>query len=830
MQKINRLGTIQRKMLLVFILVFLFLGLLIGIMTQMFRQNEQLLNDFIRNDFNKFSQFIALDRHTSRISTLASELSYKGNPYSLQQKITLLKQEIEYLKKHQNQTITNYINDTFIRNLLSTSQEILTEGKAVINYTADVQSILFSLDNVIQHRKDDIHYPTLNYLMQQFTNAANQDITLVPIMSMKILNQLEQNPSPLFDQTKELFYSLIDTYSLRNKHQQRSNFLRLHFNHQSNLAQERSITLLTQIQKNNEASINNIAKNIYKKQQQIFILTILILLMILLLLYVTIGDFGSSIHKITTALVKLSRGDTTPVILPTVRKDEIGDLSRSYKAFEQHLTSLSKVSKKLSEQNQMMQTIFNTMRDGLSVFDAKGNLISWNHQYLDLMGLNEDIIKKNTSIFALKEHLRNNQVRFVSQEGKTISYESTVQQRYKGNYSFEKHYPDGRIIESRSSTMNDGGFITLHLDQTSRRVLEKKYQQAQKLEAVGHMANGIAHDFNNFLAVIYGNVEILLHQDTDPSIKDKLKQIKRISLSAQEMIERLLIFARKKSKLQTVFDVNAIVNDIHTLMAPLLKSDNIRLSVQTYHKPLWICANIAEMESAILNLISNSQKAITSNGTITLQTKYQDNLVEIWVIDDGVGMDEATVARVFEPFYSNSEHQGTGLGLSMVYGAVKRAKGDVTIKSLPKQGCMVKMTFDYVDNHKDITTTDTANNAATTEAKVILIVDDQAHVRSVLSQQLRTLGHNILEASDGIEAMEYIKKSNDIRLVISDIMMPNMDGIALAEAIEKYNPSLPVVFISGGNESNQEQKHAYEIIRKPWRKEEIQAIINRYLA
>lgn len=828
MQTVNRLGTIQRRLLFVFILVFVCLGLLVGIMIQMFRQNEQLLNDFIQNDFNQVSQFISLDRHTSRISALADELNYKGNFYNFQQKSMQLRQEIGYLKNYNNQAVVNNIDDDFIRKLLNTSQEILAEGKYVINYTADAQSILFSLEDIIQYHKDDIHFSMLNYLMQQLYNAVHQDITLIPVMSTQILNQMEQSPSPLFDKTKALFYELIDLYNLRNQHQRRSNFLRLHFNHQSNIAQERSIILLGQIQKNNEVTINNIAGNIHKKQQQIFVLAVLILLMILLLLYVVIGDFGSNIHKITSALVSLSSGDKTSAHLPINRKDEIGDLSRSYKAFEQHLNNLSQVTQRLSKQNQMMQTIFNTMRDGLSVFDAKGNLVSWNHQYVDLIGLSDELVQKNTSIFTLEEHLQDHQVDTVSLEGDKISYESTIDQRHKSNYSFEKHYPDGRIIELRSSPMSDGGFITLYLDRTSRRALEKKYQQAQKLEAVGNMANGIAHDFNNFLAVIYGNVELLLSQDTNPSVKDKLNQIKRISLSAQEMIQRILVFARTESKFQAVFDVNIMLKDIHTLMAPLLKSDNIDLYLKTYHKPLWIRANMAEMESAVLNLISNSQKAIIAKGSITLQAKRNGNSVEVQVIDDGVGMDEATLTRVFEPFYSNAEHQGTGLGLSMVYGAVTRAKGEITLDSQPQQGCIVTMIFDYLHDHKDA-----LDDTIIKEAKVILIVDDHKHVRAVLSEQLRTLGYNVLEARDGIQAMEYIKKSSDIQLVISDIMMPNMDGITLAKAIADYNSNLPVILISGGNDTNKERLKAlsssYLIVQKPWKKEEIQTIINQYL-
>lgn len=437
---------------------------------------------------------------------------------------------------------------------------------------------------------------------------------------------------------------------------------------------------------------------------------------------------------------------------------------------------------------------------------------------------------KGMPLTEIEAYLQKQNVKNISNHGEILDFYTITTERFHQNLSFEKHYPSGRIVELRSSPMMDGGFVTLYLDRTSRRALEQKYQQAQRLEAIGTITNGIAHDFNNFLAVIYGNVELLLEEDIKEEYKTRLNQIKRISLSAQEMIDRLLTFSRKESTLTTIFSAHSMLENIYQIMELLLKDSQITLSLQLDEKDLYIKANLVEVELAILNLISNSQKAIKDSGNIILKSHYKNGNVEISVQDDGIGMDSETIKHIFEPFYSQeiNDIQGTGLGLSMAYGAVKRAKGDIIASSESNQGCVISLILPSYPKPKEKMIT-ALNTQAKKEQQIILLVDDNADVRHILREQLQKMGHIVLDAQNGVQAVDYLKKSEDIQLVISDVMMPKMDGIELADYMNKHCAHIPIILFSGNRSRIIEAYHALSpkppLISKPWKIEEIQQLI-----
>lgn len=837
MEKINRLGRIQKYLLLIASSIAFLVILLVVMMMQILKQNSQLIDNFIEKDLQNLAQVIAIDNNVSHISALAIELNRISGFSRFREKITQLNAQIEHLEQSNKQNAHDKIDEAFIHNLLDLSQNILQHGQQIIGYTADIQAIAFEMDNLLSTHKKDLYHSYFLRFYHQILNLSEQNSLQILDSLKKQLRDIPPLASELTKQITPLFQKAITIYEKRAILQEKLIFLSLYLGSQSNEVNKIATQLLDDIRQENQKKAHDIRQNIQQQRQLLIFASFTIIMAILILLYMIVSDMGQKMHHISSALLGLAQGKKSQIHLPVDRKDEIGDLSRSYQIFEKHLIDLALMNEKFFKQNQMMQTILDTMRDGLSVFDTELKLVSWNQKYSEIIGLEEKNLKKGMALSHIEEILQQKRVKNISTRGQNLDFEKITTRRLYQNLSFEKHYPKGQILELRSSPMEGGGFVTLYLDRTSRRSLEQKYQQAQRLEAIGTMTNGIAHDYNNFLAVIYGNVELLLEEEhQNPIFADKLQQIKRICLLAQEQIEQLLSFSRKEVAKTSIFDANQMLTDIYNIMQPLLKEENIELILDLYPQNLWLKANISELESAILNLIGNSQKAIKSQGHIILKTVIQKNKVEISVEDNGVGMDEETVAHIFEPFYSQevNDIQGTGLGLSMAYGAIKRAKGDISVKAQKGKGCLMKI---HLPQHRAEDTTSIAPTSYTATAepedmaeKIILIVDDNTDIRRLLSQQLQNLGHMTLEAENGHKAITYLERSHNISLVISDIMMPKVNGIALAQYMYEKQKHVPLILLSAHNphdcKAYQNLPIKPNFIPKPWKIEDIEYYLN----
>lgn len=830
MENIHRWGRIQKRLLIIVAFIIFLVFLLVSMMMQLLGQNESLMNNFIDDDLRLLEQVVNIDNSVSKISVLAIELNQLGDFSRFRKKNAELAQEINNLKDMNNQYQLDNIDESFINNLLVSSQNILEQGNNVITSTADIQAALFKLDTKIQANPNDPYNAVLSNLYHQLFALREQNNSFSLNVIRNQLQQISPTASPLTRMAYPLFEQDLRLSEQRVKQHDRLTFLSLYFGAQSNETTKIAKQLLDEMWRNNHDKAYKIVDNIHQKRFQLILTSAAIIFTIFLLLYMVLGDLGKKLHQLSTALLQLAQGTKIPVDLPYYRKDEIGDLSRSYRIFENHLVDLAAMSERVSKQNQLMQTVFDTMRDGLSMFDSDGKIVSWNNKYTQILDIDSDKIHQGMALVDIEAYLQSRQVKNISNHGEELNFNIITGERFHQNLSFEKHYPNGRIVELRSSPMMDGGFVTLYLDRTSRRALEQKYQQAQRLEAIGTITNGIAHDFNNFLAVIYGNVELLLEEDMKDEYKAKLNQIKRISLSAQEMIERLLTFSRKESSITTIFSTNNMLKNIYQIMEPLLKDSHIELKLNLDEKDLYIKANLVEIESAILNLISNSQKAIKDNGNIILQSGYKNGNVEISVQDDGIGMDSETIAHIFEPFYSQeiNDIQGTGLGLSMAYGAVKRAKGDIIVSSENRQGCVITLILPYYHKPKE-QTIPPAHIQHKKEQKIILLVDDNAEVRHILREQLQKMGHIVLDAQHGLQAVDYLKKSDDIQLVISDVMMPKMDGIELADYMNKNCNHIPIILFSGNRNrimsAYQRLSPKPPLMNKPWKIEDIERLI-----
>jgi PAS domain S-box-containing protein len=359
-----------------------------------------------------------------------------------------------------------------------------------------------------------------------------------------------------------------------------------------------------------------------------------------------------------------------------------------------------------------------------------------------------------------------------------------------------------------------GGKAVLYLfDVTEQKVLETKFAQSQKMQAVGQLAGGVAHDFNNLLTVIIGNCEFLLmrHPAGDPSFKE-LNEVHQNALRAATLVGQLLAFSRKQTMQPKVLALNDAVGELAQMLRRLV-GEGIALEVER-DPDLWpVHADEAQLSNAIINLVVNARDAMPNGGTVTIRLANEKvattaslgsaimppgDYVRLEVRDTGIGMPKEIQSKIFDPFFTTKPvGQGTGLGLATVYGIVKQTGGFIDFRSevgkgtsffiyLPRHAGEAAPALEAAPAARDVTGQDT-----------ILLVEDEEAVRSFAARALKMRGYNVLEAGGGDEALDIVKGGADIHLIITDVVMPNMDGPTMVRHVKQMKPDLPVIFMSG---------------------------------
>jgi PAS domain S-box-containing protein len=357
------------------------------------------------------------------------------------------------------------------------------------------------------------------------------------------------------------------------------------------------------------------------------------------------------------------------------------------------------------------------------------------------------------------------------------------------------------------------------IDISDRKKLERQFIQAQKMEAVGRLSGGIAHDFNNYLTAVIGYSEMLAAELPRQGLPQEwLGEIIKAANNAAELTRQLLAFSRNQMLAMETFDVNTEIRGMRKMLQRLIGED-VRLSIHLENDLNKIRADRIQMQQVIMNLAVNARDAMPNGGELIIETAnmmldecyardHGINLapgayVVISVSDTGCGMDPETKSRVFEPFFTTkTKDKGTGLGLSTVYGIIKQMDGYIWVYSEPEKGTTIKIELPAA--------TETVPAGAAPKRKplavqadmkiseTILLVEDDNMVRNLLARVLRQLGYHVFEAMDGRQALEiagqYLKK---IHLIVTDVVMPGMNGRELADAIQTKNPDIRVLFMSG---------------------------------
>jgi two-component system, cell cycle sensor histidine kinase and response regulator CckA len=377
--------------------------------------------------------------------------------------------------------------------------------------------------------------------------------------------------------------------------------------------------------------------------------------------------------------------------------------------------------------------------------------------------------------------------------------------------------------------------IVYALETTAQRELETKVTQQQKMELVGQLAGGIAHDFNNVLSAIMMATDFLLnaHKPTDPSFQD-IMQIKQNANRAASLVRHLLAFSRKQTMRPQLLDLGEVLSDLNMLLRRLI-GEKVSLDV-VHGRDLWpVRVDISQFEQVIVNLAVNARDAMPDGGRLTLRTtnvtakdceRYHAkgmptaDYVLVEVTDTGTGIPAAIVGKIFEPFFSTKEvGKGTGLGLSTVYGIIKQTGGFVYVDSAEGKGTTFRI---FLPRHVASAQETAAERAAEVEAPsladalvavdqvkravnadltgegTILLVEDEEGLRALNARGLASRGYTVLEAGNGVEAIEVLEKyDGKVDLVVSDVVMPEMDGPTLLRELRSRDPGLKIIFVSG---------------------------------
>ncbi len=393
-------------------------------------------------------------------------------------------------------------------------------------------------------------------------------------------------------------------------------------------------------------------------------------------------------------------------------------------------------------------------------------------------------------------------------------------------------------------TRNDGypyAICNVATDITERKRTEDTLRRAQKMEAIGQLTGGIAHDFNNLLGIIVGNLDLLQDELDDGSAKQHTKSALKAALRGSDLTRRLLSFSRKATPETKPLCINQVITDMQNLIE---KSLTASISVHvSLNKDLWMTdINQGELEDAIINLAVNARDAMpdggklfitTSNSTIDEQYTKQHTGAEVGeyvlvsVRDTGSGINEDIIEKVLDPFFTTKPgSKGSGLGLSMVYGFVKRVRGYINLISKPNTGTTVEIFLPRSNQNSSCMDQNTSSEVIQQGGdETILVVDDEPDLALIAEGTLSKYGYHVLKAGTAAEAIDVLNKHPKVDLLFSDVVMPGgMDGLALAQYTKQNYPEIKILLASGFIHKTNKQQYevsGYAMLRKPYRKTEL---------
>ena len=447
--------------------------------------------------------------------------------------------------------------------------------------------------------------------------------------------------------------------------------------------------------------------------------------------------------------------------------------------------------------------ILDAMQDAVYLIDEQLQIVYWNERAECLYGWAID-------------HALGQQASLLLYDAENRQFDETLNivqntGRWIGEHRQVTMQGEEVIVESRWSMLDDGDILIVNTDITERKRLELQALRTQRLESLGTLAGGIAHDMNNILGPILVTVQLLKMRTSDEKSVQMLETLEASTQRGAELLKQVLSFARGVEGEQIVLEIPALIEEIQSLLASTFPP-SIRFF---FHIPeeIWnVRGDETQLHQVIMNLCVNARDALPDGGTIRVRARNVElesshmlpnhatpgPYVKISVSDNGQGMTPEELDMAFEPFYTTKE-QGTGLGLSTLLGIVKSHGGFIRVDSRPGEGSRFDVYLPAAGDTDPMQPLVASTYSHRGENRLILVVDDEELYRSSFEDVLTTLGYRVLTAGGGQEALSiYQERGEEIDLVLTDVMMPGMDGRALIDDLKKLDPSIYVVAMSGG--------------------------------
>ena len=474
------------------------------------------------------------------------------------------------------------------------------------------------------------------------------------------------------------------------------------------------------------------------------------------------------------------------------------------------ITEQKEAERELLESEQRYRTLFEESRDAVIITTRDGKMEAVNQACLDLFGFTREEAE-SMDILNI----------YVDPADRIRFQEDIERQGSLKDYEVRRRKKDGTVIDCLlTATLRleeDGTIVGYHgiiRDVTERKQLQRQLLQAQKMEAIGQLAGGVAHDFNNILTAIIGYSDVLTQQiPEDSSYRSKLMQINRAAARAAHLTRQLLAFSRKQILDLRPLNLNEVLANFEKMLRPLI-GENIEVVTLLNPSAGTVQGDATQIEQILLNLAINSRDAMPTGGKLTVETAnvYLDKsyarthsevrpgpYVMLAVSDTGQGIDRLVLPRVFDPFFTTKgKDKGTGLGLSTVYGIVKQHQGHITVYSEPGRGTTFKVYLPLVQDASEQASGLPIATPQLVGRETILVVEDDEIVRQLTSEVLETLGYSVLQCRDPNEAK---RKSSihggPIHLLLTDVVLPQMDGKSLFGFLSPLFPDMQVLYVSG---------------------------------
>jgi PAS domain S-box-containing protein len=490
------------------------------------------------------------------------------------------------------------------------------------------------------------------------------------------------------------------------------------------------------------------------------------------------------------------------------------ELDKDKTQLELYSTNLERLvderTRELNKSELMFRSLFELATDGIMLMDPAGTIIKANERACEIHGFErEALMGTNIALLETEENkavFRERMERIL--DGESLLYETEHYRKDGTKISLE--------VSSRAIEVEGASIIqSFHRDVTEKKRLQQQILHSQKMDSIGLLAGGIAHDFNNILTSILGSTELLLLKDDVDEFTNRCAQnIEAVSRQAVNMVSKLLSFARRGSFEALSFSVNSVLNDTMEMVERLIPKD-IEVTKELLEPSPAVEGDPSQFEQVVMNLMLNARDAMPGGGKLALRTSVVElgpadldidanvtsgQYVRISVSDTGSGIEEEHLAHIFEPFFTTKEKgKGTGLGLAMLYGIVKEHKGYVTLQSTVGEGTTFYV-YLPVKEQMSLLSEET-HEVRGREGETILAIDDEEAILDFIRDTLSNRGFSVVTESNPRTAVDlYAQNRESIDLIITDMVMPAMDGRQVVEAVRTISPQVKIIVATGFSE------------------------------